>query len=161
MNAKLTRRIIVICLLLVSSNIVIRAEDTEQLRRIDELEQTVKSLTQRLTELEQLLKKNNILSQKMIENVPDQNLEDRSSSDHDHRLTEIETLLEERTKTDSMIVKWKNGLRFTSPDKQFQLKIGGRIMNDWAFFEADDKVDAAFGDTQDGTEFRRARFFIA
>lgn len=58
-------------------------------------------------------------------------------------------------------VYWKEGLRFQTADKDFTLKIGGRIMNDWAWMEADRAVEAAVGDLEDGTEFRRARLYVA
>jgi phosphate-selective porin OprO/OprP len=49
-----------------------------------------------------------------------------------------------------------------SADKQFALKIGGRIQNDWAAFDADKDVETAFGNAfQTGTEFRRARLYMA
>jgi phosphate-selective porin OprO/OprP len=57
---------------------------------------------------------------------------------------------------------WKDGLRMETSDKQFKFKIGGRIMNDWAFFDVDDQIKTATGDDHDnGTEFRRARLYIA
>ncbi|MFC1888231.1 OprO/OprP family phosphate-selective porin [Thermodesulfobacteriota bacterium] len=59
-------------------------------------------------------------------------------------------------------VFWKNGFRIESSDKEFRLRIGGRIMNDWAFFlRQDDEVKATVGDLEDGTEFRRARFYMS
>ena len=52
MKAKQIRLIILTYLLLANSNRVIQAQETDQSARIRELEQTVNSLTQRLTELE-------------------------------------------------------------------------------------------------------------
>ena len=52
-------------------------------------------------------------------------------------------------------VYWKDGLRLTGED--FQFKIGGRIMLDFAFFDE----DASVGDIEDATEFRRARLYFA
>ena len=41
-----------------------------------------------------------------------------------------------------------------------KLKFGGRIMNDWAFMTGEDDLKTALGDNlEDGTEFRRIRFF--
>jgi phosphate-selective porin OprO/OprP len=58
-------------------------------------------------------------------------------------------------------VYWEEGLRFQTPDKDFTLKIGGKIMNDWAWMQAAPAVEAAVGDLEDGTEFRSAGLYIA
>jgi phosphate-selective porin OprO/OprP len=58
-----------------------------------------------------------------------------------------------------MTVQWKDGLVLTSEDAQ--IKIGGRIMNDWAWLDGDDALDDALGNVADGTEFRRARVAIS
>ncbi|RMD86004.1 MAG: porin [Candidatus Dadabacteria bacterium] len=58
-------------------------------------------------------------------------------------------------------VYWKDGIRADTADKSFRLKIGGRIMNDWAFFGIDDQLKADVGPFDDGTEFRRARLYVA
>ncbi|MBD3267118.1 hypothetical protein GF373_10655, partial [bacterium] len=55
--------------------------------------------------------------------------------------------------TQDFDVFWDNGLKFQTPNKEFQMQLGGRIQNDWAFF-----LDDAFG--EDGVEFRRARLFV-
>ena len=56
---------------------------------------------------------------------------------------------------------WKDGLRFESADKDFKLKIGGRIMADWAFMSGDRDVKTAFGSLDDAAEFRRARLYVS
>ncbi len=67
-------------------------------------------------------------------------------------------------------VFWKEGLRFETEDGRFKLRIGGRIQNDWAWFDADrdlrwlwdpDRKEAVFVDLEDGTEFRRARIYLS
>ena len=55
---------------------------------------------------------------------------------------------------------WKSGLRLDSADGDFRLKIGGRIMNDWAIYGTDPKIRDRHGQIGDGTEFRRARIFL-
>ena len=55
---------------------------------------------------------------------------------------------------------WKQGLRFDTADKAFQLKVGGRIMNDWGFFAPSSEVTEGIGPLEDGTEFRRARLYV-
>jgi len=56
-------------------------------------------------------------------------------------------------------VKWDNGFKIESADKNFKLKFGGRIMWDNAFFFQDDDLEEAFGELNNGSEFRRARLF--
>lgn len=56
---------------------------------------------------------------------------------------------------------WDKGLRFKSEDKSFSLKLGGRIQNDWAWFNQSDEHLAAYGNWQDGTEFRRIRLYMS
>ncbi|MEN8123857.1 MAG: porin [Bacteroidota bacterium] len=66
-------------------------------------------------------------------------------------------------KSNPFQVKWDNGFKIESQDKNFKLKFGGRIHLDHAYFSQDNDLDAAFGELEsnDGTEFRRARFFIS
>lgn len=56
-----------------------------------------------------------------------------------------------------LTASWSDGLSLQSQDKNFKLKIGGRIMNDWAWFSQSDSNAAYYGNIQDGTEFRRVR----
>ncbi len=58
-------------------------------------------------------------------------------------------------------VYWDNGLRFKSEDGNFKLKIGGRIMNDWGWLTEEKNILENVGDQVDGTEFRRARFYLS
>lgn len=73
---------------------------------------------------------------------------------------EVEALKSERDSTD-LRVFWKEGLRFETPDKDFSLKLGGRIYNDWVWMTEDSDVRTAVGDLVDGTEFRTARMYVA
>ena len=61
------------------------------------------------------------------------------------------------TSAEELKMKWSNGIRFQSEDKSFSFKLGGRIMNDWAWFD----VDEGLPEVEDGTEFRRARLYLA
>lgn len=60
-------------------------------------------------------------------------------------------------------VYWDNGIRFKTEDGNFKFKFGGRIMNDWGWFDEDNdiKANADIGDQVDGTEFRRARLYLS
>lgn len=60
-----------------------------------------------------------------------------------------------------LTASWSDGLSLQSADKSFKLKVGGRIMNDWAWFSQSDSNIAEYGNIQDGTEFRRARLAIS
>ncbi len=56
-------------------------------------------------------------------------------------------------------VRWSNGLKIVSADKDFKLKFGGRLMYDMTFFDQSDSLSATFGELKSGSEFRRARLF--
>ncbi len=56
---------------------------------------------------------------------------------------------------------WSNGIRINSQDGSFKLKLGGRLQNDWAWFSQDDENEAAYGNLQDGTEYRRLRLYAS
>lgn len=60
-------------------------------------------------------------------------------------------------------VFWKDGLNLETAGKNFKMKMGGRLENDWiwATEEHDLKDFDDIGDLEDGTEFRRARFFTS
>jgi phosphate-selective porin OprO/OprP len=55
---------------------------------------------------------------------------------------------------------WKDGLRFDAGD-DFKFKMGGRVQNTWLWHSGDDDLEAGIGDLIDGTEFRRARFYVS
>jgi len=70
---------------------------------------------------------------------------------------------QENSEKNPFSIKWDNGFKVDSEDKNFRLKFGGRIMWDHAYFSQDDDLDAAFGELEsaDGTEFRRVRLFVS
>lgn len=79
-------------------------------------------------------------------------------ADETDRLAAIEQRLAqlESSAPSRLNVEWKDGLTFTSEDKAFQLRLGGRIQHDWSFFlDADDALEEEVGDLEDGTDFRR------
>lgn len=59
--------------------------------------------------------------------------------------------------------KWDNGFKVKSADENFEFKFGGRIMLDHAFFSQNQALDDVYGKllTTNGTEIRRARFFLS
>lgn len=57
---------------------------------------------------------------------------------------------------------WKEGIRLDSKDENFKLKIGGRIMLDWATIDPDSQLEDDFPDLEGtGVEFRRARLYTS
>lgn len=67
------------------------------------------------------------------------------------------------TADDDWTVKWSNGFKVESADKQFKLSFGGRVQADYTFASADRELEDAFGADafEDGFEFRRARLFVS
>jgi phosphate-selective porin OprO and OprP len=55
---------------------------------------------------------------------------------------------------------WKGGLRLETANKDFQVRLGGRLQNDFAWFDDDDSLRFFFGDQEDGAEFRRSRLYV-
>ena len=55
---------------------------------------------------------------------------------------------------------WDNGLKLESPDKDFSVKLGGRIQYDVMLINQDDSLNNHF-DAKNGTEFRRARLYTS
>ncbi|HHT9116439.1 MAG: porin [Planctomycetes bacterium] len=62
---------------------------------------------------------------------------------------------------DDFRVYWKEGLNFDTINKNFKLKIGGRIQQDWGWFREDKEIRDTIGDQVDGAEFRRARIYLS
>jgi len=116
-------------------------------------------LTEREKEMRALIER---LEQR-VDQLERSNEEAKPSPELDRRVQELEdkTVNIEPAKDSDFRVYWKEGLRLDSRDGAFKLKFGGRIMNDWAFFSEDSDLKAAFGNIEDGTEFRRARLYIS
>ena len=62
---------------------------------------------------------------------------------------------------DDFRVYWKEGLNFDTNNKNFKLKIGGRIQQDWGWFREDNEIEDTIGRQVDGAEFRRARIYLS
>ena len=58
-------------------------------------------------------------------------------------------------------VYWKDGIRMDSSNKHVKIRIGGRIMNDWAFVNTDNSMVESMENLAGGTEFRRARLYTS
>jgi len=62
---------------------------------------------------------------------------------------------------DAVRVSFSKGLRFKTVDGSVSLKLGGRIMDDWAWFDPDDDVEEEIGSFENMVEFRRARLYLS
>jgi len=58
-------------------------------------------------------------------------------------------------------VTWKDGLRVESPDKDFKIRIGGRLQYDWTWASEDNRVREEISEVKDGSETRRARLYVS
>lgn len=59
---------------------------------------------------------------------------------------------------------WDKGIRLKTEDNEFKIKLGGRILNDWAYVSANGEMEDAFSDITlegTGTEMRQARFYMS
>jgi len=134
----------VVLLVLVSSGFC-GAEEPATTQRERELLTMMEKLEARVSELEQRLEA--------------QAEGQQPAAALEQRVAQVEEAVEEGEKrgaTDFRVF-WKEGLRFETDDKKFKIRVGGRIQNDWAFFDQDRDLERVFGDENDGTEFRRAR----
>ena len=63
--------------------------------------------------------------------------------------------------TDNTLIKtyFKDGLRFETADKGFQMKMGGRIMFDTALIGTNNNYMNSFGNEENGSSFREARIY--
>lgn len=80
------------------------------------------------------------------------------------RLESLEESSEKLAAPETFRAYWKEGLRFETMDKRFKMQVGGRLMNDWVWWNDDDPSEVeVFLDEplEDGTEFRRARLFVS
>jgi phosphate-selective porin OprO/OprP len=109
-------------------------------------------LEQRITELEAQLEQ--VMTAMQTNQTAQTTLESR--------IAELQTSMADDDGND-MKMYWSKGIRFDSKNKQFKFKFGGRIMNDWVWFDQDSDADDFYGSDEfgTGTEFRRARLYIA
>ncbi len=119
----------------------------QQQEEIKKLEQKVKMLEQRLNYLEKNASPAGVSRDQLADEI-------------EKRLSDLEAKYNQWNGPKTFRAYWKNGLRLDTLDKSFRLKIGGRIQYDWAWYADSDMRDIV-GDLQDGTEFRRARIYMA
>jgi len=62
----------------------------------------------------------------------------------------------------TLLARWSKGTKFQSNDKQTEIRFGGRIMLDFAWFDPSNRTEEALGKFPNAaSEFRRARFFMS
>ncbi len=112
--------------------------------RIAQLEEQIRRLEHRLSELEKGS------AQPAPAAAPAPALESR--------VEQVEQRVARLDSPNALAVSWNNGLAFQNADKSISLQLGGRIQQDFAVIWGDgDELRDAVGDIKDGTEFRRAR----
>jgi len=57
-------------------------------------------------------------------------------------------------------VVWEDGLRFRTEDGAVELRIGGRVHQDWTFWSEGGALERLVGGLDSGNEFRRARIHL-
>lgn len=73
-----------------------------------------------------------------------------------------EIVKEEMGKKNGLRAYWKTGLRLDSADKNFKLKLGGRVMVDFSVYDDEDFNELGIDsddNSEDGVEFRRVRLY--
>ncbi len=140
--------VISVCWLAGNPFAIAGAEDNSDANDITaKLERKIQMLEKRLNYLEQKESSAGISRGQLADEI-------------EKRLAKLEEIANGWNNPKTFRAYWKSGLHLETLDKTVKLKIGGRIMNDWAWF-ADSDMKGIVGDLQDGTEFRRARLYVA
>ena len=79
------------------------------------------------------------------------------------RLEKLEKIEKSRYKKGEkeIISYYKNGFKMRTLDDQFKFQVGGRIQHDWGFFSESQTFQSSIGQQENGSRFRRVRFFMA
>ena len=79
------------------------------------------------------------------------------------RLEKLEKLEISRYKKGEkeIISYYKNGFKMRTRDDQFRFQVGGRIQHDWGLFSESQTFKSSIGQQENGSRFRRVRFFMA
>jgi phosphate-selective porin OprO/OprP len=125
----------------------VRADDATptQSEREKQLESRVDELEKQLTEV----------TKKLADSGAS-----KAGDELEARVAELEKL--SKKDKEGLFGYWSNGIRMDSADGQFKLKMGGRIQNDWSWFQHTSPAEGDFGtQIEAGEEFRRARLYMA
>lgn len=82
-------------------------------------------------------------------------------SAQDERIALLEQFYYGTAEAPVLLADFQRGLRLRTPDRQIQLRLGGRIHFDAFFARAPARVRALSGPVTDGVEFRRARVHLS
>ncbi|MCB1102474.1 MAG: hypothetical protein KDL10_08920 [Kiritimatiellae bacterium] len=78
------------------------------------------------------------------------------------RLAAIEQQQHSAPAASELQILWDKGLLFRSQDKTLQVRLGGRVQQDWAqVVQVDDALDEAIDGIDSGVEFRRVRLDVS
>lgn len=66
----------------------------------------------------------------------------------------------EKAKTSPKVALGADGFKVSTPDGEYETRIGIRLIHDWAWFDQDSELRNVVGDEQDGNGFRAARIFV-
>ncbi len=147
------------------------AQQSEPSARERELAELVRQLNERVTQLEKRL--GELEPAKASSEAPltsrvdelEKSIEEirqgTPPSPDSKEWAQMRKTIEKFSAPNTMRTYWQDGLRLDSNDGSFKLKIGGRIQHDWAFFDADGRIEDRVGELDDGTEFRRARLYLS
>lgn len=123
------------------------AQDAALTERERALLETVERLEKRLSAVEDELA---ALRSAEAERAEDPEGPDQAALDE--RITALEA-----ERSSGLQATWSDGLRFQDPGGQFDLRIGGRLFVDFAWFDQDDDLRDYVFDEQDGGQIRLAR----
>lgn len=82
----------------------------------------------------------------------------KSDDELEQRVAELEKIT--KKDQDGLFPYYKSGLKMDSTDGAFKLSVFGRLQNDWTFWDGNQEVTDALGETNSATEFRRARLGV-
>lgn len=140
---------IMICSIYINSMYNTFAQETTQTRKISKSER--EDLQWQLKQMEEVVKR----QQEQIQAINNR-LNAMNASVED-----VKKIGSTAKEPDDFRVYWKEGLNFDSINKNFKLKIGGRVHQDWGWFTEDKEIRDTIGDQVDGAEFRRARIYLS
>ncbi len=81
----------------------------------------------------------------------------------EERLKKLERLEKSRYRKGEkeIISYYKNGFKMRTRDDQFRFQVGGRIQHDWGLFSESHTFKSSVEQQENGSRFRRVRFFMA
>ncbi len=122
------------------------ARETQLLEIIDKMQEQIDELEERVRNLEGKER-----------TAPNQTAPEAPAPEHQQPAAQLPS---ETTAKPRFAAEWRDRLHFSTPDGALELKIGGRLFNDWVWQTQSGNLRRFHGPLEDGTEFRRARIHI-